>query len=73
MAISNLQTALSNIDTEIETLSAKMADPLSYTIESLTVTRARMMDLIAARKALDELINADGSQIHQTYSHWIPR
>lgn len=72
MAISDLQTALTNIDAEILTLSSKMADPTSYTIESLTVTRAKMMDLIAARKALAELINADGTQIYQTYSYMIP-
>lgn len=73
MAISDLQTALSNIDAEILTLSTKLADPTSYTIESLTVTRARMMDLINARKALDDLISKDGSQIHVTYSQQFNR
>lgn len=72
MSAAQLQTALDNLDTEIVTLSAKAADPRSYTIEGLSVARQRLNELIAARAALAKVLSADGSQIYEVHSRWVP-
>lgn len=52
MAVSDLITALSNLDGQISSLSASVARAESYGLEGLTRRRAQLDKLIAARAAL---------------------
>lgn len=71
MSAADLETALENIDDEILTLSTKLADPTGYTIEGLSVQRARMKELLEARKALKEALATEGSRSYEIHSRWV--
>ena len=72
MSLAQLQTALDNLDTEIVTLSTQLADATSFTIEGLSVQRARMKELTEARKALLEAIAIDPTGTYEIHTQWVP-
>lgn len=56
MALSDLQTALANLDAAIVEVSSTMASPSSYSVPGLSAQRARLRELTEARKALLDAI-----------------
>lgn len=75
MSVTNLQTALSSLDSQIATLSASVARAESYGLEGLTRRRAKLSDLIAARAALRKEIKEaqkeeDGGEVFELEENW---
>lgn len=71
MALSNLSTALTNVEAAIESLSAKVADPTGYTIEGLSVQRQRLKELLEVRNMLKKQIAEDPSNSFEVWSRWV--
>lgn len=72
MSLAQLQTALDNLDTEIVTLSSQLADAASFTIEGVSVVRAKMQELTEARKALLEAIAIDPDGTYELHNIQVP-
>ena len=52
-----LARALTAIDVKIETLAGQIANPASYSVEGLSVVRAKLTEAIKARRELKALID----------------
>ena len=74
MSISDLETALSNLDAQIVTITASLATVQSGTVsaDGMAVTHRRLDELINAREKLRELIAQDGGNAFEIHSRLVP-
>lgn len=72
MSVSQLQTALDNIDTAIVTLTSAATRDASATVEGTTYTKADLGKLIENREKLHRLITKAGGPVEVISEQWVP-
>ena len=74
MALSDLEAALTSLDTQIAAITADLAKMANGTVsaDGMSVTHRTLDELIGAREKLRMLIAQDGGNAFEVHSRWVP-